>query len=295
MTIRAPIRLDLVKRTLRGVWIDALDDSVAADSIVWGEQGIPRSPRPLVAIQLIDGPNPIGEARDEHRFRPEIDQVDIAISAVSATTKYRVRLNGVPYDFTTGGAPTIVGVRGALRDLINNLTAPISKQDEPVTAADGVGDGDLVLTPDEAGAILAVAVSPSLQITSTDTVSATDCVIDVLARESMSFQVDVYTDGGVAFELSSRMLAVRMRKALNTPEALDTLLDNRVSVRRVSVINNLTALSPGGARFESRAQFDVAVAASSRVSSQVVPIETVEFTLAITNGPAAETRTITLP
>jgi hypothetical protein len=295
MPVRPPIRLDHVKRTLREVWVDALAGTVAQNSIVWAEQGIPRQARPLVAMQLITGPTPVGSARDEQRFRPEIDSVDVTVSAVTAATRYRLRLNGIPYDFTSSGAPTVTEVRNGLRDLVNNVVAPITKQSEPVTAADGVGPGDLTLTPDEAGAILAVEVSPSAEIAAVVNESPTDCVIDVLAREVMSFQVDVFTVGGVAIELSSRMIAAQMRKALDTPEAIEAFGLNRVSARMLTEISDLTGLEPGGAVLESRAQFDVSVSASSRVSSSVAPIETVEFTFDTDNGPGPETRTITLP
>jgi hypothetical protein len=294
MVVLAPIRLDHVKRTIRSVWIDALSDTVPAAQIIWQEQGVPRRPRPLVAMQLVTGPDPVGTARDERRYRPEIDQVDVAISAVSANTRYRIRLNGIALDYTTTGAPTVIEVRDALRDLINNVTAPTTKQSEPVTAVNGAGVGDIVLTPDVPGAILAVAVNPATQMTQTPTESATDCVMDVLAREVMGFQMDVYSVGGVAFELSSRMIAARMRKAIDTPETEDVLTNARVSMRQLSAIADLTGLEAGGGVFESRASFDIEVSASSRVSSSVVPIETVEYTLD-TNGPPAETRTITLP
>ena len=52
----------------------------------------------------------------------------------------------------------------------------------------------------------------------------------------------------------------------------------RVPLQVASEVRDLTGLEPGGAKFESRANFDVLAFISSRVAESTVPIDVVEVT-----------------
>ena len=107
MAVLDPIRLDHVKRTLRTIVRSAVDDVVTADRVVWAEQGIPRAPRPLVALTLLEGPTPDGTIKDETYQGFEVTSVAVTIDSAVASSLYKVRVNGLPFDFTSRVAPTV--------------------------------------------------------------------------------------------------------------------------------------------------------------------------------------------
>lgn len=293
MAVLDPVRLDHVKRTLRTIVRSAVDDVVPADQVVWTEQGIPRGPRPLVALTLLEGPIADGTIQDEHVQGSEVTSVDYTVDSAVALSAYKARINGIPYDVTSVGGPTVDTIRDQLVALINNTIAPLTKQSEPVTAAAGGPPGTFSITPDSAGAIYSAEASPAGLLSRVINSDPSLLTTHLIGRERMLFQIDVMFVGGVAIELSARMLAARIRKAFDLPSNIEITGNARVPIQVASTIRDLTALEPGGAKFESRASFDVLAFISSRIAESTVPIDVVEVTTSIDGN--LDTFTVTAP
>ncbi len=295
MAVLNPVRLDHVKRTIRNIVRGAVDDDVAATSVVWAEQGIPREPRPLVALSLVTGPTADGTIKDEKRERFEVTSVVVTIDSAVATALYRIRVNGIAYDVTSGAAPTVTTIRDAFLILLNNTTLPVenrTKQAEPITAVATAGDM-ITITPSSAGGIYRIDASPAGLISAVTNVDNTALTTHLIGRRRMLFDVNIYTVGGVAIELSSRMLAERIVASLDLESTLETISNARVPMRREGDINDLTGLESDGATLESRAQFSIVAFVSSRIAETTTAIDVVEITTSVDGN--TETFTVTAP
>lgn len=292
MAVLDPVRLDHVKRVLRGVVRDAVGDDVPDAQVGWTEKGIPRAPRPYVALTLLEGPES-DALKDESVRACEITSVDVSVLSATVGEFYRVRVNGIPFDHVAVGGDTMTTVRDALIALVNNTVAPITKQSDAVAAAADVGPGDFIITPTAPGGIYDVVVEPLGLLTRVINQDLTTLTTHVIGRDRMLFSVDVVTVGGADTSISqtSRMLARRITKSFDLPSSIEKMSNARVPLRVLGTTRNLSGLEPGGAKFESRAQFDVLGFVSSRIAESTVPIESTEVTVDISGN--TETFTVT--
>ena len=278
MAILDPVRLDHAKRTLRSVVLSAVDD-VVASRVVWMKPGVPRPDRPFVGLQLLAGPSSDGTIQDEKYYAAEVTSVDVTVDSAVASALYKVRVNGIPFDFISGVAPTVTTIRDGLIALINNTATPPTKQSEPVTATAG-GAGDFSITPDSPGAIYQVEAHPAGLVSRVINSDNDLVTTHLIGRERMLFQVDVYTAGNPdnPIELTSHSIAAKIRKAFDLDANLQLTKNARVPLQVSSDIRELSQLEPGGAVYENRASFDVLGFISSRVAESTLPIEIAEIT-----------------
>lgn len=288
MTVRNPVRIDLLKRAIRTAFVNALGPDVPAGQIVWLERNLPRPERPLIGMQWLSLPASTGF--EQEVYRQEIDSVAIAVTSADAGQRYRIIANGAPYDFTASGAPTIVEIRDGLRDLLNNVTTPVTKQTEPILAVDGGTDADITVTPTETGGILLIETPTGTPVTITPTLNATVCVMHTLKRVQGTIAVNVWTEGGVATELGGATYAQRMRSSLVLQSTQDLFRSFGVAARPITGITDVSALA--GANFESHMQFDIMCGTTSRAWEVLEPIEA--FDLELNIGDVTTTDTVTI-
>lgn len=270
--VNNPIRLDLAQRTLRNIFVGALAGTVAPASVVWANQGQPRPSRPCLIMTPLSGPEVVGTLREEQRVRDEVTLSTVVVATVVLSQRYRIRINGVPADYTAG----VGDDEDAIRD---GLVVAVNASGERVTAAASVDLGKLEISPVAVGDILAVAVTPAPDITGTVAIGATT-VTDQVARNRMVFSCGFFTTIG-PIGSTAREIARRCTAALDTPDAVLEMRSSRTPCRAITGIIDATAPEPGGALIEDHAVFDAVVFASSRVTRAIDVIETVEIDLVV--------------
>ncbi len=288
MTVADPVRIDHMKRTLRGVFSAALSElptTVDDNRFVWVKQGGPRPPRPYIGMQIIDGPDARGITKEEDRYREALTSKRVTITGAVDAIQYRIRVNGMLVEIVSGVAATLTSIRDALR--IETQAMIDLGQGEPLTLLDVGGDAFDVI-PVVAGDLLGVStLNPSTEVSLADTVSDV-WVIETVADVDMTVQCTVF-DAGDAGPDTTRRLSGRLRKALDLPDTLETAERERVAMRAISNTIDLAGLEPGGAKLQAQSSFDVQVGGSSVVATRVEPIETVIFTANVSGKSSSVT------
>ena len=260
MTVPSPVNLKLVKRAVRGVYVDALGPTIP---VVWGRRDIPRKGRPFVLLTLQSGPSKVLSFVDELRNRVAPTLVTITVLSVSVDALYFVRLNGCFVSTEATGVDTVDTIRDRL---VTDLVA----LGEDVALAAEIPPGELSITPNNPGSIYSVDIAPVLM----DAVaSGSEPVQDLVGRRRFTISCGFFEKNDVLEDVGSPDLAARCETALDLPANLDSLLNQRVAIRTLSDLNHPTAVSPGGARQEQQSNFDIEVYAASRVT---VPCDTID-------------------
>jgi hypothetical protein len=190
MPAQSAIRVDILKAAIYDAVTAYMGSAVA---FIWGDQGVPRPSRPYIAARILSGPRrPGGATLDIRQMRSAPTSVSVTLGSVTSTTRYRIRINGAPFDVTAGGADTVDTIRTA-------HVAAINASSEPVTGSAG-GSGEAILAPDFAGAIVETDATPAADYTITPSGEA--FVIDHVSPRRVVVSFDVIVGEGIA-ELGS--------------------------------------------------------------------------------------------
>lgn len=275
MTVASPINVTLVKRALRTVYVDALT-GVGPDNadipVVWARRDIPRKGRPFVLLTFLSGPTKVvGALVDEARTRLAPTTVTITVLSVSVDSLYFVRLNGCFASVEATGISTV----DTLRD---SLVASLQAFNEDVVVAATATPGELTITPNNPGSIYSTDIAPILM--GAVSVGAVG-VHDTVGRRRFVVACSFFAKNDVIEEAGALDYAARCEAALDLPETLESLLNQRVAIRVIGDVNHPTGISPGGARQEQQSIFDVEIHAASRVTKPCDTIDTVVGTFNI--------------
>lgn len=272
------VHLKYAKRCLRQIVRDALGSGVP---VVWGSHpSIPRPPRPFCRLSITLGPQAVLTDHDETRIVEAIDLAAITVDSAVVGELYRMRLNGIPLDYTALGGDDVEAIRDGWLAAIaaENLT------DFFTVAASGLDTIDV--TPTAIGTLFGASSFPPANTTTVLTQTGQN-VEQVVGRREAIAQVDFFADGDTTLEDGTLDLASDVRAQLSTASARAVMQRYRVPLRAFAATVHLPALEGGGAHMESHTLFEVHMAMSSCTVSEAIPIESVE----ITNNISGETNT----
>lgn len=265
MTLSLPLRLDRVQRAL----FETLGDAVAPVRVAWAysEETFESVPdEGLIDLTMIGGPQPFIRSGKRGSILNAVDAITITVDSVG-TGRYVIRLNDFSY-FTDGvGGDTTTTIRDRLRDAIN--ADPL----ETATASDAGASG-LTLAADELGGLRSLTLSGALSA-GPPTLDGRSVLVTEGAQ-NMLINVQAFSPcrepRNGAWALIQRALAV-----VQSEDYVETMRALGVGVWTKGVVTDLTAIA--GAHWESRASFDLSIAAKAVWVREVDRIETVKATL----------------
>ena len=269
MTVASPVRIDRAVSAIRAVVLDALGSTV---EVLQAGQALAREGLgSFVSLNLREGPSPVGPgvARIIHAAPT---QLTVTILTATQDRRYVVELNGWPYRHDAGATDDRDDIRDELLAQINADTL------EPITASAGGGTGELVLVPDRVGAIASWRIRPEL-LTSVSVVGTTPARV-LWSHRTMRLSVQCFS-AETGLEAGALDMAARIQAAFETEQNRLRLHDEGVAVwGQPGPILNLTGLS--GAEPESRAVFELQLAAGSLVTEAVDRITSVDLEYSVT-------------
>lgn len=274
MTVARPMRIDLIKRALRDVFVDAMSGLAGGDDVpvVWANRNIPRKARPFVLLNITSGPSMVGTFVDEHRMREAPDDLTVTVDTALDGQEYYFRLNGLPVRYVATGVDTVDTIRDQFVTLLTTLN-------ERVTVVATASPGEFTITPDTAGEVFSFEALPATFVTIVEGTKTS--VMDTVGSRRLVVSCGFFAEESGKFEDDAHDLAIRCLTALSLPDTADSLHDQQVAIKPISDILNLSGVVAGGAKNESRATFDVDIHASSRITLPIGTIETVEGILDI--------------
>lgn len=277
------IDFDRVQRALVRAWVQP---ALADEQVVvrWADQPLPKVGSTVVMLNMPTPPSP-RQVDHSDRLVTVPSSVRVVVGTpFPAGQGFRLFVNRYPFDAiatTPETAGTTPAGRNAIRDA---LVAAVGAGPEPVAAAAGPGDGELLLAPARPGGLVSVRARPPGLLTST--VLATEDVFDSGGSRTALLSVTVF---GSATGLSADQIAVDLVAHLAKGSIRRALNREGIGVWTISPARDLSALS--GTEIERRVQFDVRLGLRARLTEAGIPIETVE----LERTASGVTRTITIP
>lgn len=278
------IHLKYGKRALRDIFMNALPANVP---VSWGRHpAIPRPKRPYCRLSIVSGPSAVLTDHDEVRQLETLDDATLTIDTAVVGNLYRVRLNGIPMDYTAVGGDDEEDIRDGVLAAINaeGLT------DFWTVAASGLDSIDV--TPTSPGSVFDIRLEPVSTMSKVENKSGELSQIQ-LGRRFFIARCNFFTDGERTIEDGAMDLASIARTALGSDFALNKMAQYRVPLRALLASQHLPELEAGGAEVESRAMFEVYMAMSSCAVEEITPIESVEVTTIVSGE--TNTFTVTIP
>lgn len=272
MPATSAVRVDRVKEAIQSAAATILG---AQAEVVWADQGVARPGRPYVALRFATGFQKPSLLADSRLSRAAPTSVSVDLASVSSGVLYRQRINEYPFDVTAGGGDTPTTVRNAHIVLINASS-------EPVTASNGAGAGETILTPDFPGALRTLSTTPSSSYTVTP--SGIAHVIDHIGPRVVVVRASVFVEAGLT-ELGSQDvgayaldLAAQLESGFGTESILQHFDNLRVSyIGPAGEPINLTGTA--AALNEGRVVLDSRFSVPSLRTETIDVIEVVEVTL----------------
>lgn len=282
MSLPLPIRLDRLQKVL----FDVLTDALAPIQVAWAysEESWETVPdEGLVSLTMIGGPQPFIRSGKRGTILNAVSTITITVDSVEVGKRYLIRLNGFDYFTDAVGGDTLTTIRDRLRDAING--DPL----ETATASDSGADA-VTLTADSLGGMRSLSLSGALSAGAP--VLDGDSVLVTEGAQNMLINVQAFSKQREprlgAWAIIQRCLAV-----VQSEDYVETLRRFGVGVWTKGVVTDLSAIA--GAHWESRASFDLSVAAKAVWVRPVDRIESVETTLNATNPTVQEIFTVDAP
>jgi hypothetical protein len=204
-----------------------------------------------------------------------VESITITVDSVT-TGRYVIRLNGFSY-FTDG----LVG--DTLTTIRDRLVSEINGDDLETATASVSGVDGLTLTADSLGGLRSLSLSGPLSA-GPPTLDGRSVLVTEGAQ-NMLVNVQAYSKGreprNGAWALIQRALAV-----VQSEDYIETMRRYGVGVWTKGVVSNLSAIA--GAHWESRASFDLSIAARAVWVREADRIESVNATLT-TSQPSTQT------
>jgi len=266
MSLPLPLRLDRIQKAL----FETLGDACAPTQVA-SDEG-------LISLTMVGGPSPFILSGKRGKLLNAVDSILITVDVVGLG-RYLIRLNDFSY-YTDGVlGDTLTTIRDRLVDLINLINADDL---ETATASPSGGDS-LTLTADDLGGLRSLTLSGPL----TAGAPALDgrSVLITEGAQNMLVNVQAYSKGREprdgAWALTQRALA-----AVQSEDYISTMRHFGVGVWTKGVASDLSAIA--GAHWETRASFDLSLAARAVWVRPVDRIESINTTLTTAN-PATTT------
>jgi hypothetical protein len=274
MTLPLPLRLDRIQRAL----FETLGDALAPVMVAWAysEETFESVPdEGLVSLTMIGGPQPFLRSGKRGSLLNAVESITITVDSVT-TGRYVIRLNGFSY-FTDG----LVG--DTLTTIRDRLVSEINGDDLETATASVSGVDGLTLTADSLGGLRSLSLSGPLSA-GPPTLDGRSVLVTEGAQ-NMLVNVQAYSKGreprNGAWALIQRALAV-----VQSEDYIETMRRYGVGVWTKGVVSNLSAIA--GAHWESRASFDLSIAARAVWVREADRIESVNATLT-TSQPSTQT------
>jgi hypothetical protein len=278
--IPVPLRLDRIQRAL----FENLSDAVAPVRVAWGynEQTFESVPdEGLVDLRMIGGPSPFIRSGKRGTLLNAADSITITVDAVEVGKRYIVRLNGFDYRTDAVALDTVTTIRDRLRDAIN------ADELETATALDAGADG-LTLAADSLGGLRSLQLVGAL--TSDPPVLNGASVLVVEGTQTMLVNVQAFSKGreprSGAWAIVQQLLA-----ALQSEDYVEAMRRLGVGVWTKGIATDLSAIA--GAHWETRASFDLTVAARAVWVRPISRIETIDLELQTACPSTSNTFTLT--
>lgn len=279
--IFTPLRLDRVQQALFEVLAEATGVGVH-----WAYAEVPQESlaADFLALTMIGGPGPVNRKHVRGCVFQPPTLVPLTVGPLVVGSRVVVALNDFNYFHDVTGLDTVTTVR-------DDLVAQINDVDniEPVTAT-AVGVDSLDLVPDLFGSLwnlkIAGPISAGALTLSPDFAELVD------GTQTMLVNVQAYSKGreprNGAWSVIQRSIA-----ALQTGDLVERLRRFGVGVWDYTNPIDLSAIT--GAHWETRASFDVTLAARARWARPTDVVETVDVTLNTSQPTTTETITIVSP
>lgn len=267
MTLPLPLRLDRIQRAM----YEPLTDALAPIRVAWGynEQSWETVPQEgLLSLTMVGGPQPWLRSGKRGTLLNAADSIDLAVTSVSPSERYVVRLNDFSYFTDVQPGDTIDTIRDRLVDLVN--------ADELETAtASPAGLGVLRLTADGLGGLRSLTLSGPLSADAP--VLNGESVLVTEGTQAMLVNMQAFSKGreprNGAWAIIQRALAV-----MQSEDYVGQMTALGVGVWSKGVVSDLSAVA--GGHWETRASCDVNISARAVWVRPVARIETVSGTLA---------------
>lgn len=260
------VRFDLAQNVFKKLFEDALGISV-----VWNTSDLPRVARPFGHLQNITEPDIVEISHEKRTICTNSDFEATLPNPPADNTRYTIRINGVPLRRITGVGDTVESLRDGFIVLINKDLEPVSGS---ILAIDQISVSETVpsgLTSISATTSIGLSVSPANTIRVANQLLAR-------SRFTLSFQI-ITQNTKLSQQTASSALMSKAIMALDTNAGLDLLGDFGMTLKTLSAPVSLPALTPGGAKYESRTNLDLVATVTSIYNEPVDTIETVEGTL----------------
>lgn len=274
MSLPLPLRLDRIQKAL----FETLGDACAPTQVAWGYSELAWETVPdegLISLTMVGGPSPFILSGKRGKLLNAVDSILITVDAVGLG-RYVARLNDFSYHTDGVVGDTLTTIRDRLVDLIN------ADDLETATASPSGGDS-LTLAADDLGGLRSLTISGPL--TAGAPVLDGRSVLITEGAQNMLVNVQAYSKGREprdgAWALTQRALA-----AVQSEDYISIMRHFGVGVWTKGVVSDLSAIA--GAHWETRASFDLSLAARAVWVRPVDRIESINTTLTTAN-PATQT------
>lgn len=262
------IRLDRVQRGLYAAV------GGVASLTMWAHGEVPieqASAGTMAVLEMTAGPTPVRQQMARGRLLVPASSVIVRVLSATVGKRLIVRLNGYDYRHDVVADETVGDIRDALMDAI--------EADEPGVTVSVAGSpgASFTITANSLGDLWELElVGGESDIDNDAPVFSGNGVLLSESDESLLVGVQTYSKtrsvhGGAV------SLAQQIRDKLQSEDVIEGLTREGVAVWGVGGITDISAIA--GARWESRATFDVTLAARSVFRRPCGQIETVAFTV----------------
>ncbi len=281
MSLPLPLRLDRVQQAL----FETLTDAVAPVRVAFAytQQSWDTVPdEGLLLLTMIGGPNPFLRSGKRGTLLNAVSSIDVTVDAVG-TGRYVIRLNGFSY-FTDGvGGDTVTTIRDRLVTAINADAL------ETATATPLAADS-ITLTADSLGGLRSLSLSGELS--SGPPVLDGRSVLVTEGAQNMLINVQAFSKcreprNGAWAILQQAFATVQSEDYVEAMRALG------VGIWTKGPATDLSAVA--GAHWETRASFDLSIAAKAVWVREVGRIEKAILTTQTSNPTTTTVATITAP
>lgn len=260
------VRLDRLQRAL----VSALGD--AAETVLWIHGEMPHeniSTGTVIALSLTAGPTPVFRSHVRGRLITPADSVVVRILDATEGVRLLIRVNEFAYYHDVTALDTVTSIRDA-------LLADISADEPDITVTtDGV-DG-ISLAADHLGALRTVElVGGDSQIDNDPPVFSGDAVLVTEASQTHLVNVQCYSKQR-ELRFGATAVAQTAHDLLQAEDILEQIDREGFAIWALEGITDISAIS--GARWETRATFDVTLASKSFFVRPVPQIETLNVVL----------------
>lgn len=266
MTIFSPMRLDRLQRSLKEGLEDATGTSAHWDYSRPSQGTLPAT---FVLLSMTSGPGPWVRKHRRGKTIQPIDEVDLMIGPFVDMSRVGVVLNG--FDYHSDGDPAI-SVNVVRNDIMGQIND--SSNIEPVTASAPMA-GALRLTADFVGAIQTLSIYGPITVTS-KTLNAGHVQVTE-GTQTMLVNIQAFSKEREP-RLGAWATIQQCLAAIQSEDIVEDMRANGVGIWTVADPIDLSAIA--GAGWETRAGFDLMLAAKASWIRSIDTIETVTGTAA---------------